>query len=52
MTKRLYRRSIDSDIATAFEAERTAQALISTTSDRREGVQSLIERRPANFVGD
>ncbi|MFM7687056.1 MAG: enoyl-CoA hydratase/isomerase family protein [Actinomycetota bacterium] len=52
MTKRLYRRSIDSDIATAFEAERTAQALISTTSDRREGVQSLIERRPASFLGD
>lgn len=52
MTKRLYRRSLDSDISTAFEAERTAQALISTTQDRREGVQSLIERRPARFIGD
>jgi len=52
MTKRLYRRSLDSDITTAFEAERNAQALISTTKDRTEGVRSLIERRPANFVGD
>jgi 2-(1,2-epoxy-1,2-dihydrophenyl)acetyl-CoA isomerase len=52
MTKRLYRRSLDSDITTAFEAERNAQALISTTQDRREGVQSLIEGRPAHFIGD
>jgi len=52
MTKRLYRRSLDSDITTAFEAERNAQALISTTRDRREGVQSLIEGRPARFIGD
>jgi 2-(1,2-epoxy-1,2-dihydrophenyl)acetyl-CoA isomerase len=52
MTKRLYRRSPDQDINAAFEAERNAQALISTTSDRREGVQSMIERRPANFIGD
>jgi 2-(1,2-epoxy-1,2-dihydrophenyl)acetyl-CoA isomerase len=52
MTKRLYRRSPDQDINAAFEAERNAQALISTTADRREGVQSLIERRPAAFIGD
>ncbi len=52
MTKRLYRRSLDSDFTAAFEAERNAQALISTTSDRREGVQSLMEKRPAAFIGD
>jgi 2-(1,2-epoxy-1,2-dihydrophenyl)acetyl-CoA isomerase len=52
MTKRLYRRSLDSDMLTAFEEERAAQALISTTKDRREGVMSLIERRPAEFIGD
>ncbi len=52
MTKRLYRRSLDSDITTAFEAERNAQALISTTKDRLEGVQSMIEQRPAKFIGD
>ena len=52
MTKRLYRRSLDSDITTAFEAERNAQALISTTHDRSEGVKSLMERRPAKFIGN
>ncbi len=52
MTKRLYRRSLDSDMLTAFEEERTAQALISTTHDRREGMQAFVERRPAEFTGD
>jgi 2-(1,2-epoxy-1,2-dihydrophenyl)acetyl-CoA isomerase len=52
MTKRLYRRSLDNDMAAAFEAERVAMALISTTSDRREGVQSLMEKRPAKFIGN
>jgi 2-(1,2-epoxy-1,2-dihydrophenyl)acetyl-CoA isomerase len=52
MTKRLYRRSLDSDLLTAFEAERAAQALISTTQDRAEGVASLVEGRPPKFVGD
>ncbi len=51
MTKRLYRRSLDSDMLTAFEEERTAQALISTTHDRHEGVQALVEQRPAKFTG-
>jgi len=52
MTKRLYRRSLDSDMLTAFEEERAAQALISTTHDRREGLLSFVERRPAEFTGD
>ncbi len=52
MTKRLYRRSLDSDMLTAFEEERAAQALISTTRDRREGVQALVEQRPAEFTGE
>jgi 2-(1,2-epoxy-1,2-dihydrophenyl)acetyl-CoA isomerase len=52
MTKRLYRRSLDSDMLTAFEEERSAQALISTTHDRREGVQSLVEGRPPAFTGE
>jgi 2-(1,2-epoxy-1,2-dihydrophenyl)acetyl-CoA isomerase len=51
MTKRLYRRSLDSDMLTAFEEERSAQALISTTHDRLEGVRSFVERRPAEFTG-
>jgi 2-(1,2-epoxy-1,2-dihydrophenyl)acetyl-CoA isomerase len=52
MTKRLYRRSLDSDMLTAFEEERAAQALISTTHDRREGLLSFVEHRPAKFIGD
>lgn len=52
LTKRLYRRSLSSDMATSFEDERNATALISTTADRREGVASFIERRPPDFVGD
>ena len=52
LTKRLYRRSLSSDMATAFEDERNATALISTTADRYEGVASFVERRPAEFIGD
>jgi 2-(1,2-epoxy-1,2-dihydrophenyl)acetyl-CoA isomerase len=52
LTKRLYRRSRDSDMLTAFDEERSAQALISTTNDRREGVASFVERRPPQFRGD
>jgi 2-(1,2-epoxy-1,2-dihydrophenyl)acetyl-CoA isomerase len=52
MTKRLYRRSLDCDMLTAFEEERAAQALISTTHDRREGVQSFVEQRPPVFTGE
>jgi 2-(1,2-epoxy-1,2-dihydrophenyl)acetyl-CoA isomerase len=52
LTKRLYRRSLSSDISSAVEEERAATALLSTTEDRREGVRSFVEGRPANFVGD
>lgn len=52
LTKRLYRRSLSSDMATAFEDERNATALISTTADRREGVASFVERRPPTFIGE
>jgi 2-(1,2-epoxy-1,2-dihydrophenyl)acetyl-CoA isomerase len=52
LTKRLYRRSLSSDMASSFEDERNATALISTTADRYEGVASFVERRPPNFIGD
>ena len=52
LTKRLYRRALSSDMATSFEDERNATALISTTTDRREGVASFVERRPPHFIGD
>lgn len=51
LTKRLYRRSLSSDMATAFEDERNATALISTTADRAEGVRSFVEGRPPEFTG-
>jgi 2-(1,2-epoxy-1,2-dihydrophenyl)acetyl-CoA isomerase len=51
LTKRLYRRSLSSDMESAFEDERNATALISTTDDRREGVLSFVEGRPPAFEG-
>jgi 2-(1,2-epoxy-1,2-dihydrophenyl)acetyl-CoA isomerase len=51
LTKRLYRRSLSSDMDTSFEEERNATALISTTADRREGVLSFVEGRPPAFRG-
>jgi 2-(1,2-epoxy-1,2-dihydrophenyl)acetyl-CoA isomerase len=52
LTKRLYRHSLTSDMATSFEEERSATALIATTADRIEGVRSMLEGRPAHFTGD
>jgi enoyl-CoA hydratase/carnithine racemase len=36
----------------AFDQERSATALISTTADRREGMQSFLEGRPPVFTGE
>jgi 2-(1,2-epoxy-1,2-dihydrophenyl)acetyl-CoA isomerase len=52
LTKSLYRRSLSVDMATSFAEERAATALISTTSDRLEGMRSFVEGRPAKFIGD
>jgi 2-(1,2-epoxy-1,2-dihydrophenyl)acetyl-CoA isomerase len=49
--KRLYRRSLVSDMATAFAEEQAAVAMVSQTEDRVEGVRALIERRPPEFKG-
>jgi 2-(1,2-epoxy-1,2-dihydrophenyl)acetyl-CoA isomerase len=51
MTKRLYRRSLVSDMATSFAEEAAATAMISQTSDRAEGVKSLMEGRRPDFTG-
>jgi 2-(1,2-epoxy-1,2-dihydrophenyl)acetyl-CoA isomerase len=50
-TKRLYRRSLVSDMATAFAEEAAATALVSQTHDRQEGVRALMERRRPDFTG-
>jgi len=49
--KRLYRRSLVSDMTTAFAEEAAAIAMLSHTQDRAEGTQSLIEGRRPSFKG-
>jgi 2-(1,2-epoxy-1,2-dihydrophenyl)acetyl-CoA isomerase len=49
--RRLYRRSLVSDMATAFAEEQAAIAMLSRTADRVEGVASLLENRRADFTG-
>jgi 2-(1,2-epoxy-1,2-dihydrophenyl)acetyl-CoA isomerase len=51
VTKRLYRRSLTSDMATIFREEADATALIAQTEDRQEGVASFREGRPPEFTG-
>jgi 2-(1,2-epoxy-1,2-dihydrophenyl)acetyl-CoA isomerase len=49
--KRLYRRSLESDLTTAFADERAATAMLSPTQDRAEGMAALMERRSPRFTG-
>ena len=50
--KRLYRRSLVSDMVTSFAEEAAATALVSQTHDRIEGFKSLIEGRRPVFTGE
>jgi 2-(1,2-epoxy-1,2-dihydrophenyl)acetyl-CoA isomerase len=52
LTKRMYRNSLHRDIESVFEDERAATALVSTTSDRLEGVRSFVEQRDPVFTGN
>jgi len=49
--KRLYRRSLVSDMTTAFAEEAAAIAMLSATEDREEGTRSLMEGRRPAFKG-
>jgi 2-(1,2-epoxy-1,2-dihydrophenyl)acetyl-CoA isomerase len=49
--KRLYRRSLVSDMATSFAEEQAATAMLSTTEDRKEGMAALAEGRLPTFRG-
>jgi 2-(1,2-epoxy-1,2-dihydrophenyl)acetyl-CoA isomerase len=49
--RRLYRRSLVSDMATAFAEEAAAIAMLSATSDRAEGMAALMEGRRPDFTG-
>lgn len=50
-TKRLYRRSLETDQATAFAEEAAAVVMLSPTHDRKEGMKALVERREPMFDG-
>jgi 2-(1,2-epoxy-1,2-dihydrophenyl)acetyl-CoA isomerase len=49
--KRLYRRALTSDMATAMAEESAATAMLSQTEDRVEGVTALFENRRPSFTG-
>ncbi|CAM5412226.1 enoyl-CoA hydratase/isomerase family protein [Streptomyces griseorubiginosus] len=51
LTKQLVNASLDSDRATAFAAEATAQEINMTTADAQEGVASFVERRSPKYRG-
>ncbi|MFF4630171.1 enoyl-CoA hydratase/isomerase family protein [Streptomyces griseorubiginosus] len=51
LTKQLVNASLDSDRATAFAAEATAQEINMTTADAQEGVASFVERRSPEYRG-
>jgi 2-(1,2-epoxy-1,2-dihydrophenyl)acetyl-CoA isomerase len=49
--RRLYRRSLVSDMATAFAEEAAAIAMLSGTRDRAEGTAAMLEGRRPDFTG-
>ena len=49
--RRLYRRSLASDMTTAFAEEAAAIAMLSATQDRAEGMAALMEGRKPTFTG-
>ncbi|MFD8572160.1 enoyl-CoA hydratase/isomerase family protein [Streptomyces sp. NPDC059639] len=51
LTKQLVNASLDSDRATAFAAEASAQEINMTTRDAQEGVASFVERRSPTYEG-
>ncbi|MFE7352579.1 enoyl-CoA hydratase/isomerase family protein [Streptomyces sp. NPDC057543] len=51
LTKQLVNASLESDRATAFAAEATAQEINMTTHDANEGVSSFVERRTPKYRG-
>ncbi|MYT15347.1 enoyl-CoA hydratase/isomerase family protein [Streptomyces sp. SID4951] len=51
LTKQLVNASLDTDRATAFAAEATAQEINMTTADAQEGVASFVARRHPAFRG-
>jgi len=50
-TKRLFRASLDNDLAAQLAAERTAFVAGAATADFHEGVAAFLQKRPAKFTG-
>ena len=50
-TKRLYRRSLEVDLATSFAEEAAAIVMLSPSADRKEGMRALAEGRRTSFTG-
>lgn len=50
-TKRLYRRSLEVDLATSFAEEAAAIVMLSPSADRKEGMRALTEGRRTSFTG-
>ena len=51
LTKQLLNAALESDRASAFAAEATAQEANMTTADAAEGLRAFAERRPPHFTG-
>jgi 2-(1,2-epoxy-1,2-dihydrophenyl)acetyl-CoA isomerase len=51
ISKQMYRRSLTNSMETMFYEEADATALVTQTTDRYEGVKSLMENRPPEFTG-
>ncbi|MFA5885293.1 MAG: enoyl-CoA hydratase/isomerase family protein [Acidimicrobiia bacterium] len=52
ISKQMYRRSLTNNMETMFYEEADATALVTQTTDRYEGVKSLMENRPPEFTGN
>lgn len=50
-TKRLYRRALESDMATSFAEEAAAIVMLSPSKDRKEGMAAMAEGRRTDFTG-